>query len=778
MKDHARLVDERLFAPYSSKQCNDAQHLQSFAANQCDGSRLASFALARTASNSTMSIKPKRTLIAYCALAESLSKPNVRATHALIPFLAEACSELGGKMFDAGEFARTVKKHYEIVIPKLAVLGLAEEMCQAGYLSVSGHGNSLVYHYTSQPPRAEGTQALTEQEIESVLQRFVAFARTDARLTGISDEDLHREFLERLLNVDSMRILHRKEGSTTVKKSSATLQVKAIVVSEAETNELHLDYLVAQFLLNLRESDAPNFERVSSVAFANMVAEAVACFREPPEHAKALTGLKLFFDTPLLLDMLGVNTEYEEYGTELLRAIIASGARASLFEHSVGEAENTIKGRLASLHSGFSQANMANASLTTTGHLSSLSGRVAERAQDRLGIKVDKSPDAVLHRRSPETVGNIEDIFVNRMRAWSRPDAKDFDRQSVWALLALGQSNEPCFRICDAPAILLTRNTPLVHIANDAWRAWIKGVSKQTEPDIARAAPVAMSDKQFAGYLWARTGGGSTANISSARLLAHCSAAVRPRADLKSKAYNLVLDLHGTDKAADFAALLEQREGANALMKASHGDPEDITRERLPFIMDRVIREAGEYAAAREREESDRARQMLVAQHESERAHTLREFETERFRAEAEKVAANQKLLQIDFAKAAAEADVEKLRADIARAQTMSDESAAAVRQRAIAHGEKVYTSLRWVSAVIIFAATWLLGSVPDASSFKPYAPFLGALLALMGWWFVPSIFEGPCNKIASTFARKRFKSLVPGATEKLDVPKYPRAKA
>lgn len=367
-------------------------------------------------------------------------------------------------------------------------------------------------------------------------------------------------------------------------------------VGANDKQELHLDYLASQYLLDLRDSDRTAFELVSNVAFANMAAEAIACLREPLQAQSKLQNLTVYLDAPLLLDMLGVNAEYADYGQELLQSIRESGAIPAILDHCVAEAEGAIHAQLAYLRSGVNKISTNWGVSAKPDLLSALITNVGERAETRLGIKVERDPEVNLHRKAASTVGDIEAEIESRMKAWRNPDAKEYDRKSVWSMLAIRDSSDPCPRICDCKWLLLTRNTALVSIANKAWATWLNGSTRHSKTNIERWAPVAMSDKQFAGYVWARTGG-SFSTVSRARLLAHCSAAVRPRADIKARAYNLVLELSGQTNAEDIAALFEDREGGKALMRVTKGDPEDVTQERLPFIIEEVKRAAGEYAS-------------------------------------------------------------------------------------------------------------------------------------------------------------------------------------
>lgn len=262
-----------------------------------------------------------------------------------------------------------------------------------------------------------------------------------------------------------------------------------------------------------------------------MAAEAISCFQEPSPDNKPLNELTVYLDSPLLLDMVGVNEEYTEYGLELLSAIKASGAKAAVFDHCIAEADAAICSQLSYLRSGINQVSTNWGTSKKPDLLSALAGNVGERAEQSLGIEVQRDPEGNLHKKSLVTVGDIESEITRRMQAWRNAEAKEYDRKSVWAMLSIRNTSVPCPRICDSQFILLTRNTPLVGIANSSWITWLKGTTKHSDMHIERWSPIAMSDKQFAGYLWARTGG-SDENISRARLLAHCSAAVRPRADI------------------------------------------------------------------------------------------------------------------------------------------------------------------------------------------------------------------------------------------------------
>ena len=726
-----------------------------------------------------MTAKPKRALIAYCVLADRLRTPGMGIVQAMTPFLAEACQQFAGELFDASKFSVAVAQRYGIQIPRLAALGLTEQLAAEGIVvPVPGHSNAVVYRYAPAPVMNEATltSSVTEAEVDSVLQSFVAYCRTDTKLDERNDSALQSDFLDRLLNVDSMRLLSRREASNAVKKTADTILLKRPAASEQPVPaELHLDFLVSQFLLDLRDTNPQAFERVSNIAFANMAAEAIACFRDPPAGNSSLIGLTVYLDSPLLLDMLGVNTEYAEYGTELLEAIRSSGATPAIFDHCVSEAEGAIGAQLAHLRSGLNQVTSHWAATAKPDLLAALIGNVGKRASERLGISVQRDPDAMLHRRAQTTVGDIEAHMTNRMQAWRNVEAKEHDRKSVWAMLAIRDASLPCPRLCDSKWLLLTRNTALVNIANDAWAMWLRGSTKHSTTHIERWAPVAVSDKQFAGYLWTRTGGGDGA-MSTARLLAHCSAAVRPRADVKARAYNLVLELSGKAEADDVAALLEDREGARALMRATKGDPEDVTPERLPFIIEQAKLAAGEYAAAAVRSETEKTVAAVRLQHEQEVERMEEAAAREREVLETQAAAVHAARAQEQFVQQEVVAHNDALKATLAQAEASEAARKARILQIGVDAGAHLYKVLRWTITIVFGVATTLVAYssklMPDLA-----AAVLSFGLAIAGFWFVPELLDKPMNRIASWRYRRVVADKDPAVVLPEECPNFRREK-
>lgn len=552
-----------------------------------------------------------------------------------------------------------------------------------------------------------------------------------------------------------MRLLLRKDApSQATKESDTTLTLKKgknLPPDAQEQQQLHLDFNVAQFLLDLRLKKPELFNRVSDIAFANMAAEALACFKEPTAKATSLTDFSVYLDSPLLLDILGVNAEYEDYGQELLGMIQTAGAIPLVFDDAIEEAESVVAARARS--SAYqSQSSLGAASPYV---LSSLIGQVGVHAAKQ-GINSKPDPTLDLTRTSRDAVGTIQVMMNSHMSEWKYEDARTHDQRSVWSMLRIRNATKPDTKIREARAVFVTRNTRLVTIANNAWRSWLQEARHHSRDKAERWAPIAMSDKQLAGYLWLRNSGVNKRGMSSARLLAHCSAAIRPRQDVKAKAYNLVLSLHGRQQADIVSALMEDTEGGRALMRATRSDPEDVTPERLPYILEQVKLQAGEFAASRAREEGRIEAESLRAKHiaEIEGVQQAASSEIAKVGAQNEELAND--LAQATLNRVQAEAQAEIARKELEDNRNKTKTAAQKKYAKAFLSGHGVYRRLRW-------ECYFLYGSALLFATYRLEAYIQsGVIIALTmcGFWFFPNFFEKPLRIHARWQMKKELKRM------------------
>jgi hypothetical protein len=722
---------------------------------------------------------PSKALIAYCVLADRLRQGGSLFS-AIVPFLAPVCAKFSGELFDAQKFAEGMSVLYGIKMPRLAALGLTEQLEKEGFL-VRLERTALVYRYTNKATEIVSTPSnqLTENQINVTVEKFVEFVRSDSVVGSLDRAVLENALYLRLLNVDSMRILSRADVRTTLKRTANTLQrPEQIAQSEDVRRELHLDFLVSEYLVQLQQSDTVAFELLSDVAFANMAAEAITCFVEPPDLARPLSTLTVYLDSPLILDMLGVNEEYKGYGAELLALLIQSKARVAVLDHCVSEAESIVAARLAHARSGFESLTADWGVSFKPDLLAALKGQIANSVI-KLGIQVERDPEQLTQAKFAKALGNLQSSITERMSAWKNTEAKSYDERSILSMVSMRPTSVPATHLYDANAVMLTRNTPLVSIANQGWTNWLKDTTSFSHSVIETWAPIAMTDKQFAGYVWMRTGGGEE-KLPRARLMAHCAAAIRPRADIKAKTYNLVVSTFGKSEADTLVGLVTDRDGERALMLATSGDPEDITQERLPFILNQVKLAAGAFAALEERKKADAqlAAQEKLAQEQIEKlaaekraAELHSEAEIRKAKEAAEKIDAelNKTKMQAGADADRAAQEVEALKSELNSKINAEKLRIQSIYRAGLDAGCREYRSGRWLIAIGYAVVSWSL-AVLAAGEFTWIASLALFIVPLLGFWFVPEVFEGP----ARSLALKRLRAVISRRDPDLSIPPDP----
>jgi hypothetical protein len=182
-------------------------------------------------------------------------------------------------------------------------------------------------------------------------------------------------------------------------------------------------------------------------------------------------------------------------------------------------------------------------------------------------------------------------------------------------------------------------------------------------------------------------------------------------------------------------------------MRATRGDPEDVTRERLPYILEQVKRAAGEYAAGIVRAESEKALEEARTAHAEELEVIRRQAKSAVDANSAEADAVRQKLLQAELDSQALAERNAVLQQSLTAAAQAEEDRRKVILQTAFIEGAKTYSALRWFSAIgfgiLSGVAAWLSSIQPNLSV------CVTVLISVTGFWFVPEILEKPLHAAA-----------------------------
>lgn len=450
----------------------------------------------------------ERAMIAYAVLKNQLASPDLY--EGLMVFFRPVTSSLAGRRFIPSDLATELAARYALHIPILVLESLAERMNNAGLITKRAEREGVAsYEYVACDSVGTGASL---PKITDLLARFREFARRQStELHELSDSGLDDALFDRLVRIESLEILSRRDGLESPKHTAKTLTLRKKELAPAKDQspmDRHLDYVVPRFILSLMQADAEGFDLLSDIASANLAAETLLTYRDPPRRGDALDEFDLYLDAPLCLDILGVNPGREEYGQQLSEELKRAGCRVSVFLHSIGEIERVLDARKQSYFSGIKPFDQFQVDPPRTRDLViALAGHAEQVLIEQFGFGVIDSTAAIPAGRRSSVGPEEEKAIREQLIGWRNAEGREVDIATCCDLIRMRSGADIQTRILKAGATLATRNAVLARAANVTWRTWLNGKTKGSRDRIKSAAPLAILDKQLVGLLWITQGG-------------------------------------------------------------------------------------------------------------------------------------------------------------------------------------------------------------------------------------------------------------------------------
>lgn len=535
----------------------------------------------------------ERALIAYAVLKTQLDQSDLY--EGLMIFFRPIAAEKAGQLFVPVEFAEELGTRYGLRVPTLVVESLAERMVKSGLLQRRSQSDGVaLYEYANSTLAT--TNNLSIPHVADLLNQFRQFARTQtAELAEVSDNLLDDALFDRLLRIESLEILSRRDGLESPKYTPNTLTLKSKIVNQSTGTPLerHLDYIVSSFILNLVKQDDEGFTLLSDIATANLAAETLLTYRDPPKRGETFEEIDVFLDAPLCLDILGVNPGREQYGSQFHQELKRSGCRVNVFLHSIIEIERILEARKQSYLSDVKFFGTFIVDPPAVRDLvRALAGRAEDILREQFGFQIIDSAAAIpLGRRA--AVGSVEENSIReQLGGWKNAEGREVDISTCCDLIRMRSGNEPETRILKAGSIFVTRNATLARAANATWKTWLKDKKRASTERLKNVAQLAILDKQLVGLIWI-TQGGQVGALGRAHLVANCAAAVATRKDVITRVYNTLITT-SENSARIFSALINDHRAERALMNSTFGDPEVVTDEKAFSLLETVKRATAE----------------------------------------------------------------------------------------------------------------------------------------------------------------------------------------
>lgn len=523
-----------------------------------------------------------RSVVSYAFLAQAHRSGGDLLT-GLMPIFKPIAKMREGEKFDPADFSNTVKDIYGLDVSSWAVESLTPRLESAGVLAkvmLAEEAHDYVY-----APIEDEYSEVSERDVSYVLDRFVEFAKplVEGREEAcISDDDLKESFLSHIVNVDFFGALlkpHRKvesSGSGIRKRLGLKKSEEQVAWENEKITRSRIDVLCAAFVLDLYNNDKELYALVARITAGALISEVVLNFQNP-DTGVSLHGLRIFLDSPFLMDVLDLGAGDAHLASKnICETLIEHGARLSVFSHSVDEMKENLSAVVSSVDTGkgfgATARRLANSSFRAyvSEVKNSPESRLRQAGIDVLDVpKVDKY---YLHFSEEDEQGVFKSLGY-----YANTIAQRRDAESVSAIMRLRSGKRVKMgKVQSCQHLFITSNA---WVADKAKGFLIRNKIYE-ESDV----PPVLTDRNVAGLLWVMYGG-KAGDLPGQTLLANCAAAVEPTNDLIDRMHGFLKELDD-EKAEYFRALMTEERAGQYLSQLSLGDSSYVSPDNVSAMLD------------------------------------------------------------------------------------------------------------------------------------------------------------------------------------------------
>ncbi len=546
-----------------------------------------------------------RSLVTFAFVRDALQKGDI--VTGLFPLFAPAIKRHRGKPFDPQVFTKDLNELCGLSVHPFIVEDWAPRMAQQGLLVAresEAAGGRIFTNYTYADPDIPDVQGL-ETRIVELFDTFEAYAAELYKQHGLpvpKRDVLERELVERIQSMGFEDILSKpdRNGSSPGLSGTLTLDKKSAESSPQQHAAQIMDVVCATFFLELSDKQKDKFDLVTDLAAGALGAEVVLTFRVPPKSGSSFKGMRVYLDSPLILDLLNVGGDQErEFASYLLDALKQEGATVATFDHNVDEIVDVLTAANNNYERKQEVLGQIGARLrgdrNTILRVKNVLANPIKRVRDvGIDITVAKAIDRQYLQYFDD---NAEKDLLSAIRPFQPIEARAVDAASIASQIRYLYGRRPKGGLMTHERLFVTKNTGLV-------RAAVHYIGRLEGLDVTDA-PI-LSDRAMAGILWVASGGKGL-ELPLHKLLASCTAAVRPRRDVINKVREVLQEASPEDLKT-FETMIEDDRCSFSLMQNSLGDVTLVTGESTPRLLGEMKRAMAAEVEQKKDEELERQR--------------------------------------------------------------------------------------------------------------------------------------------------------------------------
>lgn len=294
----------------------------------------------------------RRQLITYAVVGQNLENSNDFLA-GLMPFYDPIVAELSGKLFDVQEFSEKLRSYYDWPVNEDVAEELIPRLVDAGRLeTIKENGEKSAYFYSSNNlSEFDEAELSASENLKQLGELFSAFSENLSPLSAVGRtlEGFENILLNWIVAVEgydkdalSAAVARQMQQKSDINLAEETIEDESIFVSPNLNREE--SYLCARFVEWLSENQPDAFLRLIDIASVALLTEVVLSVRNPPDSNRTEPGLTIFFDTPMLMDALGLSGRNLERRMSLMISQLRKmKIKIWTFEHTCKEVRRNLR---------------------------------------------------------------------------------------------------------------------------------------------------------------------------------------------------------------------------------------------------------------------------------------------------------------------------------------------------------------------------------------------------------------------------------------------------
>jgi hypothetical protein len=339
--------------------------------------------------------------------------------------------------------------------------------------------------------------------------------------------------------------------------------------------------LVSQYVIHLQKSDPERFESFMILAQGNMLANGLLC-PDLQQAPKSFKGTTLYLDTPILVQLFGLEEEAKKNSTtELINLLHNLGGKLAIFSHTRLEIERVIRGAADHIdsHNGYSAIVMGcRRRNITKSDLILLIGQIDNLLLENR-VSIMRTPP--YNSKYQINEGAFEKACEEEALNYCHSKAQLDDINSIRSIFVLREEHTP-INIENCRAVLVTNNEALSRAAFEYGKKY----------EVACEVSSVITDYSLASIAWLKAPMGAPL-LPTIEILSFAYAALRPSKEFLSKLLIEVEHLKASGKITprDHQLLRSSHIVQSDLILLTLGDEFALNEETISKTLERVTKE-------------------------------------------------------------------------------------------------------------------------------------------------------------------------------------------